>query len=196
MKISRIGVLVLLVVMGTAVAFADSVNDPKIIIRGVNGNSGLSAFATCPEQGCTRVGLTFTFFSPKSGSGTLFFTNASGQNWTSLTLIEHGHQVLASDIKCQSSLFLSCTTKNLENGNVAIVLSGVKGALNPEKGILNGQSFSIKFACVGKSCWPGGLEFTAHANLAVPEPGTVALMVTGLAALVSRRKKWKNRLNS
>jgi hypothetical protein len=141
--------------------------------------------------------MNFKFSSPPSGSGTLFFTNTSGQNWTSLTLIEHGHQVLASDISCQSSLFLSCTTKTLENGNVAIVLTGIKGG-NPQKGlgIANGQSFSIKFACVGKSCWPGGLDFSAHANATIPEPGTMALLVTGLGALVSRRKMWKNRFNS
>jgi hypothetical protein len=196
MKISRICVLVLLVVVGAAVAFGTSVNDPKIIIRGVSGNSPIS-LTHCPEQGCTKVGMNFNFSSPQSGKGTLFFTNNSGQNWTSLTLIEHGHQVLATDISCQSNLFMSCTTKALGNGNVAIVLSGIKGN-NPQKGlgILSGQNFSITFACVGKSCWPGGLDFSAHANATIPEPGTIALMVTGLGALVSRRKMWKNRFHA
>jgi hypothetical protein len=195
MRISRVCVLFLLVIVGSAVAFGTSVNDPKIIIRGVNG-SGLSTLTHCPPEGCRNVGLNFNFSVPAGGKGTLFFTNASGQNWTSLTLIEHGHQVLATDISCQTSLFLSCTTKALQNGDVAIVLSGVKGGLNPQKGIASGQSFSIKFACVGTSCWPGGLDFSAHANATIPEPGTVVLMVTGLGALVSRRKKWKNRLHS
>ncbi|MFZ0798873.1 MAG: PEP-CTERM sorting domain-containing protein, partial [Terriglobales bacterium] len=64
-------------------------------------------------------------------------------------------------------------------------------------GILNGQSFSITFSCVNKSCWPGGLNFNGRANVSsVPEPGTIALMITGLGALVSRRKTWKNRWNS
>ena len=196
MKISRICVLVLLVVVGTAIAFGDSVKDPKIIIRGVSG-SGPISLTHCPEQGCTKVGMNFTFSSPQGGKGTLFFTNNSGQNWTSLTLIEHGHQVLATDISCQTSLFLSCTTKALKNGDVAIVLSGVKGEFNPHKGIASGQSFSIAFGCVGNSCWPNTpVDFSAHANAVVPEPGTIALMVTGLGALVSRRKKWKNRLRS
>jgi hypothetical protein len=197
MKISRICVLVMLVVVGSALAFGDSVNDPKIIIRGVSGN-GPTPLLHCPPKGCTPVvGLNFSFSVPnnKIGTGTLFFTNASGKNWTSLTLIENG-KVPAADISCNGqNLFLSCTTKTLKDGSVAIVLSGVKGANNPQVGILNGQNFSIRFQCVGTSCWPGGLEFTAHAS-AVPEPGTVALMVTGLGALVSRRKKWKNRLNS
>jgi len=190
MKISRICALVLLVVVGSALAFGDSVNDPKIIIHGL---SGAAPSTLCPEGKCTNVGINFSFSVPKHGSGFLFFTNASGKNWTSLTLVETG--VPASAISCIQNLFLSCTSKTRENGSVAIVLSGIKGSKNPQIGILNGQSFAIGFACLSGSCWPGGLEFTAHAG-AVPEPGTIALMVTGLGALVSRRKMWKNRFNS
>jgi hypothetical protein len=188
MKISRICGFVLLVIVASATAFGDSVTDPKIIIHGVSG--GTSALV-CPAQGCTNVGLNFSFGVPnnKTGSGQLFFTNASGRNWTSLTLIENG-TVPASSISCVQSLFMSCTTKTLENGSVAIVLSGLKGN-NPRNGILAGQSFSIQFACLGGSdCWPGGLDFAAHAT-AAPEPGSIALMVTGLGALVSRRKVWR-----
>jgi hypothetical protein len=137
--------------------------------------------------------LNFTFGVPAGGTGKLFFTNESGVNWTSLTLVEQGHQIPAVDINCHSNLFMSCKATDLKNGKVAIVLSGIKGSLNPDRGILNGQSFSIGFSCIGKSCWPGGLDFVAHANTtSVPEPGTIALMVTGMGALLSRRKLWKN----
>jgi len=193
MKISRFCVLVLLIVLGAAVAFADSVSDPRIIIHGV---SGTALTNPCPKQESCQVGMNFTFGVPnnKNGSGFLFFTNASGKNWTSLTLIENG-TVPASAISCSQNLFMSCTTKTLKNGSVAIVLAGVRSGKNPEIGILNGQSFTIGFACLNKTdCWPGGLEFTAHAG-AVPEPGTIALMMTGVGALVSRRKLWKNRFN-
>ncbi len=191
MKTSQICALALLLVVGSAMAFADGINDPKVIIHGVNG-TGIPV--TCPEQGCMNVGMNFTFGVPAGGTGTLFFTNTSGMNWTSLTLVEQGHQVPAADISCNSELFMSCTAKNLKNGNVAIVLSGIKGGNNPDHGILNGQSFSISFSCVGNHCWPGGLNFGAHANtLSVPEPGTIALLVTGLGAIVSRRRMWKNR---
>lgn len=190
MKISQVCAVVLLLVLGSAMAFADSMTDPKIVIHGVNGGNGPLA---CPPKGCTGVGLDFSFSVPKRGTGTLYFTNASGKNWTSLSLIETG--VPAADISCKQSLFLNCSTKTLENGSVEILLSGVKHGLNPRTGILAGSSFSITFACVAQSCWPGGTGFTAHAGTA-PEPGTVALMVTGIGALVSRRKMWKSRLKT
>jgi hypothetical protein len=190
MKPSQICACVLLLVVGTAAAFADGVNDPKIIIQ--SAASGASRpLGTC--EGCTNVGLNFTFGVPAGGTGKLFFTNTSGVNWTSLTLVEQGHQVPASAISCHSNLFMSCKASDLKNGNVAIVLSGIKGRLNPDRGILNGQSFSIGFSCIGKSCWPGGLDFSAHANTtSVPEPDTIALMVTGFGTIVSRRR-WMKR---
>ncbi len=189
MRQYQVCVVVVLLVVASAAAFGDSVQDPTIIIRGVSGSAPTPACSAC-----TQVGMNFSFGVPASGKGALFFTNSSGQNWTSLALIEKG--VPASAISCTQNLFLSCTTKTLSNGAVEILLAGVKGE-NPMKGILNGQSFSIRFGCLNGSCWPGGLDFTAHANAtAVPEPGTVALMVTGLGAIVSRRRQWKRRLNS
>ena len=186
MKISRICAFALLVVVGSVMAFADGIKDPKIIIRGVNGGGSP---VNC-RQGCVNItGLNFTFNAPKGGSGTLFFTNMSGKNWTSLTLIEKG--VPANAISCAQTLFLSCSTKTLKDGSVEILLSGIKGGQNPRKGILKGQSFSINFACVQGNCWPGGLGVGGHAGT-VPEPGTVAFMVTGLGAIVSRRQMWKS----
>lgn len=197
MKISQICALAMLLVVGSAIAFADGINDPKIVIHGVN--SGSYANVTCPTGGCTGVGLNFSFAVPKGGSGTLYFTNNSGKNWTSLLLIEKGEP--AADISCVQTLFKSCSTKTLSNGSVEILLSGVNGgspmAQNARTGIANGQSFDISFVCVSKNCWPSGLQFTGHANAtSVPEPGTVALMVTGLGALFSRRKQWMKRLTA
>ena len=188
MKISRICACALLLVLGSLMAFADGIKDPKIIIQGVNsGGTPLG----CPPQGCQNVGVNFSFNIPNSGKGFLFFTNASGKNWTSLTLIEKG--VPANAISCAQNFFTSCSTKTLKNGSVEIILSGIKGGQNPRKGILNGQSFGIGFACVQDDCWTnGGTTMSAHAGT-VPEPGTVALMVTGLGAIVSRRKLWKSR---
>jgi hypothetical protein len=193
MKNTRIFALVALVLLCSVAALADGIKDPRIIIHGVSGG-GARPLSHCPPQGCTNVGVNFSFSVPEKGEGhQLFFTNASGRNWTSLTLIENG--VPASDVSCSQNLFLSCTVSTLENGSVQIVLSGIKNkqALNPQTGITAGSSFSIGFGCVQGNCWPHGLQFTAHAGT-VPEPGTIALMVTGLGAIVSRRKKWLNRL--
>jgi len=188
MKMNRIFALVVLVLCSVA-ALADGIKDPKIIIRGVAGG-GAIANAQCPPNGCTNVGINFTFSVPEKGQGhQLFFTNASGKNWTSLTLIENG--VPASDISCAQNLFLSCSVKTLENGSVEIILSGTANhtPLNPKTGIPAGSSFLIGFGCVQGNCWPHGLEFTAHAGT-VPEPGTIALLATGVGALVTRRKRW------
>ncbi|MFY9559646.1 MAG: PEP-CTERM sorting domain-containing protein [Terriglobales bacterium] len=191
MKISRLCLLVLLSLLCTGLAFADGINDPKIIIHGVSGG-GAPGFARCPPSGCTNVGMNFTFSTPADGSGNLFFTNASGKNWTSLKLIEKG--VPAADISCAQSMFLSCTVRTLGDGSVEILLAGVKGH-NPRNGIPNGSSFLIGFKCVGESCWPGGLNFSGHAG-AAPEPGTIALVATGIGAIVSRRKRWKKSLKA
>jgi len=191
MKISQIWAVALLLVVGSVMAFADGINDPKIVIHGVNG--GGNAPEGC--KGCMPIkGHTFSFKIPESGTGTLFFTNETGRTWTSLTLIEAAgpNEVPAADISCQPSMFLHCTTTTLKNGSVEIFMSGVKSGLNPKIGILNGESFSIAFGC----CWTNGGSVMSGTTGAVPEPGTVALMITGLGAIISRRKTWKSRLQA
>src|SRR5271157_700613 len=127
MKISRICSLIMLLVVGSAVAFADGIHDPKVIVHGVNGGGN----TMCGPHNCQDVGLNFSFNIPKSGSGYLYFTNTSGKTWTSLALIENA--VPAADVSCHQTFFLTCSTKTLKNGAVEILMSGVRGGLNPRR---------------------------------------------------------------
>jgi hypothetical protein len=191
-KTSKLCGLALFVVVASALVFADGIKDPKVIIKGAGG--GNVAQGKCPQ--CVPVGFNFSFTIPESGSGSLFFTNESGKNWNSLTLIESG--VPAADVSCHSSLFASCSVTTLKNGSVEILLTnGGNGRLNRGSGIENGGNFQIQFACVKGSCWPGGIQVTGHGSTGtVPEPATLALMMTGIGAIVSRRRLWKNRFNA
>jgi hypothetical protein len=188
MKIFQVCAVSLLLIAGSAMAFANGIDDPKIIIKGAGG---AEVKGPCPQ--CVDItSLKFSFQVPQGGSGTLYFTNETGKNWTSLTLIESG--IPAADISCHSQLFASCTTKTLKNGEVEIILTNNSKALWRDQGIPEGGNFAISFSCVKGSCWNGGASFGGHANAGtVPEPATVALMLTGVLGLVSRRKLWINR---
>ena len=107
MKLSQVCALALLIVVGSAVAFADGINDPTIIIHGAAGGS-----SPCGVHQCQDVGINFSFSIPKTGKGTLYFTNVSGKNWTSLALVENG--VPAADISCIRALPGSaCSTERV-----------------------------------------------------------------------------------
>ncbi|HKS75319.1 MAG TPA: PEP-CTERM sorting domain-containing protein [Terriglobales bacterium] len=172
---SRVFLILVVVAAFGALAHADSSLDPTIVIRD----------PACPSGGCMQVGTHFTFGVPSTGQGTLFFTNVSGVNWTNLQLTESG--VSANVIGCSSTAFANCTVSTI-NGLTTIFLSGINQNF---MGITAGENFSIVFGCVNDACWPGGLDFTATAN--VPEPGTVALVLTGLGGIVTRRRQLKRR---
>lgn len=159
--------LIIITVLSCVAAFANSVPDPRIVIKDPVCGSG-----------CTSVGTHFTFTSPASGSGTLMFTNSTTSSWHNLEFIESG--VPASSISCLAPhTFTSCSVTTIGN-RTTILVSGIGAGFS---GIPAGHNFSISFGN-----WPaGGVKFNAIAN--VPEPGTLALLVTGLGALVTRRKK-------
>src|SRR5438270_9667975 len=154
---ARTVVCMVVLLLAAAVAHADSINDPTIIVRD----------PACPSGGCMVVGQNFTFGTPADGSGTLFFTNGSGLNWFNLQLIESG--VPAAAITCITTAFANCTVATV-SGVTTIFLSGIGGGFS---GVGAGENFSIVFECNGNSCWPGDLDFTAHAN--IPEPATLGL---------------------
>jgi hypothetical protein len=154
-----------------AAAHATSI-DPRIIIRDPVG---------CPSGNCTPVGLSFGFTVPAAGIGELHFLNVSGVTWKSLILTETG--VAAINVSCSADVF-SCAVVPFGQNGAKIVLT----AINDLKGIAAGNSFQIVLGCASGDCpaWPAGLDFDAVAN--VPEPGTMALLLTGLGAMFARRK--------
>jgi hypothetical protein len=178
MKIRLVLLTLAAMLISAATAFANSVPDPTIIIKDP------------PCVGvCTPVtGTTFGFGVPAGGTGSLFFQNASDVNWFTLRLTETG--VPASAITCVQNVFVSCAVGTLGNGKTFIFLSGLASGT---PGITTGEFFSITFGCSKGTCppWPAGLDFNAIANLksaTVPEPGTIALVLTGLGGIITRRR--------
>jgi hypothetical protein len=185
MKSARLLISVAAVVLFATAAFANSSSDPTIIVKD----------PIC-SGGCTPVGTSFTFGTPASGLGTLVFQNASGVNWVNLQLTEIG--VPAGLITCMApGTFASCTVSTI-HGVTTIFLSGLKGDDEDDEGLRGipaGSTFTITFGCgegKGPRCgpWPDDLDFTAKANVA--EPATMALFLTGLAGIATRRK-WLKR---
>ena len=172
MKLSFL--LSLFLLLGTAAGFASSVSDPGVIIRNAT---------TCVH--CMHVGMTFSFTSTGNNGGVFNLQNVSGSNWFNLKLTEKG--VPASAITCRSNLFATCTVTT-KNGVTTIMVSGTSGHL---PGIQNLANFQIELHCPPgvHNCqpWPAGVKFQGVAN--VPEPGTIAMVGTGLGVLFNRRKK-------
>lgn len=166
--------LSLFLFLGTTASFASSVTDPGVIIRRAS---------TCVH--CMPVGMTFSFTTSGDNGGVFNLQNVSGSNWFNLKLTEKG--VPASAIRCHTNLFATCTVTT-KNGITAIMISGTSQRL---PGIRNLGYFQIDLNCPPgfNPCkpWPTGVHFQGVAN--VPEPGTLAMVGTGLGILFNRRRK-------
>ena len=179
MKAARILPVLVFVLTCALGAVANSVPDPKVIIKD----------PACAQ--CTPVGIHFTFSTPASGTGTVSFLNNSGVSWSTLRLTEAG--VPFNAITCQTNAFLSCALGTLSNGMTFMFLSGLDAT---HTGIPVGHAFEITFQCL-QGCWPGNLPFSGTGNLrsaTVPEPATVGLVLLGLGGIV--RRKWLQRANA
>jgi len=157
--------------LGTA-AFAD-VTDPGTIIRDHKCTT------------CTAVGMSFSLTSTATG-GVFDLKNVSGSNWFNLKLTEKG--VPASAISCKTNIFAACKFTTNKNGITSILVSGTSASL---PGILNQDGFQIELHCPPGTphceSWPAGVKFNGLAN--VPEPGTMAMVATGVGILINRRRK-------
>jgi hypothetical protein len=92
--------------------------------------------------------------------------------------------VPAADIKCHSQLFSSCTPNSEERFGGD---SADRDAGNPNGTTRDSERAELRdyfLLCQGQLL-AGRAEFNGHASAsaATPEPGTIALMVTGLGAI-------------
>jgi hypothetical protein len=166
--------LSLALLLGTTAAFADA-TDPGVIIRDHKCTSG-----------CTAAGMNFSVTSTGTNGGVFDLKNVSGSNWFNVKLIEKG--VPASAISCRTNIFATCKVTTNSNGATVIMVSGTSASL---PGVLNQGGFQIELHCPpgAEHCgpWPAGMQINGVAN--VPEPGTMAMVATGIGILVNRRRK-------
>jgi PEP-CTERM motif len=166
-------ILLGLVIVLAAVGASANPLDPGIIIKD----------PVCTQPCPTITSNTWSFNAPQSGFGFLHFINGTGSTWTSLIITELG--VAAQNISCQPSQAFTCIVNPFgQNGAQLIFTAG--GGLT---GIPNGGIIEIGLSC-NPTCWPGGLQFNVVAN-AVPEPGTMVLLLGGLGAIYARKKRAK-----
>ncbi len=174
MRLVRLGLLLVLVACAAGSVSADPVTyppDPRIDIS---------------DPICTScLGLTslnFGWTSSAVGMGLFGFTNLTGINWVNLevsTTIVPGFPFPQSYV-CSSDVFANCSMSL--NGNIITILfSGIVGSFS---GITPNMNFFVDLT--GDFGWNPNEQFTARAN--VPEPATITLIGTGIAAFLARRR--------
>lgn len=161
---------------------------------------------TCSGEGCPSpvfVGQGFQF-ATVNGGGVFTGTNESGVTWTSLDFVLSGTAVLASSISCSAAGLYTCFVNSDGSGDATNILynslcDGCSGT-----GIPNNEQFFVSLNDTGSTTgsWPVDEMFTANYNnttptiftpltpvAPVPEPSTIALVCTGLGALIAKRKR-------
>ena len=167
--------------------FADSNHDPKIII-------GDPACSGCSSVTSNHFSFTLPTTQGSFFTGTLQFQNNSGKTWYSLFLTES--VVPWFDVTCQTNAFFNycvpVASSKTNPNQTTIEFLNIEP--NPRSGILNGGVFSLGFKPVHGNAWPSGTNFDGKANAAVvPEPASLTLFVSGIGALIARRRLLKSR---
>ncbi|MGB7555381.1 MAG: PEP-CTERM sorting domain-containing protein [Candidatus Korobacteraceae bacterium] len=143
--------------------------DPRIIVN--NTHDPLGVCAPMP------VGNDFSFSANVSGGGKFCFMNDSGDNWHFLEIETRGTPP-ENTILCGGGTFFSTCLVQPQPVDGFTIIDFFGGA-----GLPNGQEFSIDLGLAG---WQPNEQFLAFAN-PVPEPGSLALFLTGLTPLLARR---------
>jgi hypothetical protein len=195
MKLVQLLALSALVLFTAIGAHADGVStdDARIIISG-----------DPPPGSCTTNGLGTFMINPHGNGGGIFTNclNTTGENWSGLEII--GKTKVSKDnigfgsgvlpFPCNGEpvaaepmdLFSTCTIISQSGHSVTFELTG--GI------ILAGSSFSIDLSDdgdnmgAGKGGWEGQLKITPLV-VAAPEPGAMAMLLTGLGAIWFWRRR-------
>jgi hypothetical protein len=148
---------------------------------------------TCPVSGCGIINtlydhIDFGFNLPSGGLGQFVITNETIFTWKYLSLTGPALAHVAGPISCSSNLFANCSVSTFNGGGVRILFSGLGSGFT---GILPGENFSFTFSCSAGPCtWKGNQPIYGFmaSTTATPEPGTMALMLTGIAAIAKAHR--------
>ena len=171
--------LALLLLFGVG-AWADTVPiDPQIIIVGRGDPTPIFGLTfPVPFGSCAGTGLESEFCFEG--------INFSGVDWTNLALMitPPDPSTAIGALSCSSDLFALNNCSGMVGGPgetlFVLFLQGTGPGIPTEP-----IDFDPPFA-IGFSLFPTGTTVSAAAN--VPEPGTMALFLTGVGALVARRR--------
>jgi hypothetical protein len=159
------------------------------LARGDSANSlalSIDSLSNCPSSGCFNwdPSASAIGFNLSSSGGTLAASlQLSARNGIGLNITEFKIFIPATglDITCASNIFSTCAVENQLRSTV-VVFSG--GTIYPN------QHFLFDFGCAATTpcSWPTEQEVFARTITNVPEPGTMALLLTGVAAILVRRR--------
>ncbi len=178
MKLSRAMLLATFIVLSAGWAHA-TVTDPTIIIRGgVYNNSSTPIFGTTfsiTSSSGTSPGTSPCVLNGSVVVANCLFSNESGSNWFNLVFNVPAGQ---SGLSCQAlDFFTNCSF------NAAGTMVTFSGGIGIPTNDYDDDEVSFT---VEVDNWPSNSNFSAVAN--VPEPPTMALVLSAVGALVAWRR--------
>jgi hypothetical protein len=153
-----------------------------------------------PSFDSTGVHGVFTFSSNSTGGGILHFFNEDPFTWVKVEILA---PYPGGPFVCRSVFFLTCGA-TFANGIADIVFQGIDPNGGIPSGIHPGGHFVINldhnFDDTGVGGWliagqPVTFEATTSATI-TPEPGTVGLMLGGLAGMLLLYRRRSNSASS
>ena len=145
----------------------------------------VNSLSSCPAAGCfswdpSASGIGFNVSS--SGATLAATLQVSTRNGIGLSITEFKIFIPATgvNVTCASNIFSTCSVENQLHSTV-IIFSG--GTIYPN------QHFLFDFGCAAMMpcSWPAEKQVFARTITSVPEPGTMALLLTGVAATLVKR---------